>query len=241
MRFIKIFTCFVLLFSMTACAKPTSDDGNDENTNTPTPTIEPAPSVLPAEPDVHNAADDVSKQNVETGFENNVVITPKIYPLKASVYQFINEDSEEFVGIYLDDSVQFLKGGTGIIVFSAPSCPFCNRALPVLKKILSKNGVKAYYVDTDEPFGATTPSNANSIFAEFMTLVEPILVKDENGEPSFEIPEVVAVKDGKIIGHHLSLVDDYVITNKTSQMNEKQIKELEDIYQGLIDSVIIPS
>ena len=47
------------------------------------------------------------------------------------------------------------------------------------------------------------------------------------------VPEVVAIKDGEIVGHHLSLVDSFD-GSKQNEMNEDQKSELQNIYVELI-------
>ena len=54
------------------------------------------------------------------------------------------------------------------------------------------------------------------------------------------MPEVVAVKDGKIVGHHLGVVDDFTLdTNNLSeyQVTDDQVKELKNIYLDLFKEI----
>ena len=55
----------------------------------------------------------------------------------------------------------------------------------------------------------------------------------EDGEPVMYVPEVVAIKDGKIVGHHLSLVDSFD-SSVQNEMNEDQKLELINIYLDMI-------
>ena len=48
------------------------------------------------------------------------------------------------------------------------------------------------------------------------------------------VPMVVGIKDGKVVGSHTALVDSFEIKDETSQMNDKQKKELQDIYTDII-------
>lgn len=47
------------------------------------------------------------------------------------------------------------------------------------------------------------------------------------------VPEVVAIKDGKIVDHHLSLVDSFD-SSVQNEMNEDQKLELINIYLDMI-------
>ena len=55
----------------------------------------------------------------------------------------------------------------------------------------------------------------------------------EDGEPVMYVPEVVAIKDGKIVDHHLSLVDSFD-SSVQNEMNEDQKLELINIYLDMI-------
>ena len=51
------------------------------------------------------------------------------------------------------------------------------------------------------------------------------LLENDNGEKTLYVPDVYFVKDGKIIGNHLSTVDSQ--TDPYTPLTEGQIKELE--------------
>lgn len=153
-----------------------------------------------------------------------------------SGYRWMNDPNPAFTEISLQESIRFFtEGGSGILVYSAETCPFCNRAMPVLNTILKEKGVKAYYVDTNMPI-ASDSATSMAIYNELVTHIESIFETNDEGERIFQIPEVIAIKDGQIVGHHLSLVDSFTITDEDAQMNEAEVKELSDIYRGLIDA-----
>ena len=47
---------------------------------------------------------------------------------------------------YPERYVVFQEGGSGIVVYSADSCPWCNRAIPVLNEMLKTVKVASFYV-----------------------------------------------------------------------------------------------
>jgi hypothetical protein len=50
------------------------------------------------------------------------------------------------------------------------------------------------------------------------------------------VPDVIAVKNGKMVSYHVSLVDDYDI-HKDEQLSENQKQELYNIYQQMINQI----
>ena len=48
------------------------------------------------------------------------------------------------------------------------------------------------------------------------------------------VPFVVGIKNGEVVGSHISLVDDFTIESESSQMSDSQKQELQDIYADII-------
>jgi len=154
-----------------------------------------------------------------------------------SGYKWLYDDKPAFSLISLEESIRFFKeGGTGIIVYSADTCPFCNRAVPVLNSVLKEYGIKAYYIDTNTPISSDS-AKSFELYNELCSYIDSIFERDENGEPMFQIPEVIAVKEGKITGHHLSLVESFILTDEEAQLTDGEKDELSSIYRGLIESI----
>ena len=127
----------------------------------------------------------------------------------------------------------FDEKGTGIVVWGYQGCPYCQRALPVLNDAAVESGIDVYYVDlraedianmSDDEWMESYSSLVNNL-ADILTV--------EDGEPVMYVPEVVAIKYGKIVGHHLSLVDSFD-SSVQNEMNEDQKLELINIYLDMI-------
>ena len=153
-----------------------------------------------------------------------------------SGYQWLYDDAPAFSLITLQESIRlFSEKGSGILVYSSDTCPWCNRAIPVLNDVLKEYGLKAYYVDTNMPI-APDAAESKRLYDELCGYIDSIFELDEDGQPTFQIPEVIAVKNGEIVGHHLSLVDSFVMTDNETQMTDGEIEELKTIYRGLIEA-----
>lgn len=127
---------------------------------------------------------------------------------------------------FADGLRMFEEGGTGIVAWGYANCPYCQRALPVLNDAALSESIPVYYVDiyaeevSDDQFNA------------LIDTLSSILI-EEDGEPVMYVPEVVAIKDGEIVGHHLSLVDSFD-GSVQNEMNEDQKSELQNIYVEMI-------
>ena len=125
--------------------------------------------------------------------------------------------------------MKLFKEGTGIVYFGYSTCPWCRNSVPILIDVAKKNKLKViYYYDIHE-------ENLDSIKKELYEILDPYLREKEDGKKDLSVPDVYAIKKGKIKGHHIGTVSSY--KNPTKGMNKKQKKELEDIYDSLIKEV----
>lgn len=165
--------------------------------------------------------------------------------------------SEENVIKYTDvnDILDILKDGTGVIYFGYPECPWCRNAVPVLLNAATSTGLgKVYYYnanaiknikEVDDDGNIIETQKEKEGYRDLLKALDSILDeytltdKDGNtvhtGEKRIYVPLVVFVKDGKIIAHHEGTVDSqedpYVL------INEEQKEELNNIYVENIKKV----
>lgn len=148
-----------------------------------------------------------------------------------SGYTFLQDSSPAFQEITLKESLRmFSEGGTGILYYGKADCGWCTRAVPELNTVAKKYGVTVYYVDVAQE---VTDADYNALLDDIST----IFITDTTGQKSFLVPEVIAVKNGKIVDHHLSLVDEFEMTDDSSQMDDTERKELQNIYKKLMTEI----
>ncbi|MDD6231025.1 MAG: hypothetical protein PUA95_09905, partial [Lactimicrobium massiliense] len=132
------------------------------------------------------------------------------------------------------------------VFYSYETCPWCNRVIPVLDEAAKEAGITVFYVNIySDDFMSKSDTEKSDIIQSLYTCLDPILKKEKDSEtgeekPVMEVPEVVAVKDGKIVGHHLGVVDDFTLdTNNLSeyQVTDDQVKELKNIYLDLFKEI----
>ena len=125
-----------------------------------------------------------------------------------------------------------MKGGTGILFYSYPTCPWCNRAVPVLNEVAKVMGIHVYYVDVYEAelmdaTGKTFSAEGKAVIQSLLSHFDSILKHETNKntgktEPVLYTPEVVAIKKGAIVDHHTSLVSSFNMQNDDSQLTDSK-------------------
>ncbi len=204
-------------------------------------------SVLIAGCGSSSATSSTTETTSETDTEE-VIVNEGIEPITitSSVEMNVEDENPDMSGyewlaytspfqeISFDESIRFMEeGGTGIIFYGAEWCAFCQRAIAVLGEAAYDADVTIYYVSL------TDRSVSLEQLIELCNRLDWIeWTEEEDGtkSPNFQIPEVIAVKDGEVIGHHLSLVDSFTLVDNTSQMDEDQRNELYNIYLDLFAS-----
>ena len=146
-------------------------------------------------------------------------------------YIWLDDQGGVFEEISVDEACRlFEEDGSGILCFGDIGCAYCQRAIPELYKIAYKYCVTVYYI------GVYAPWNTAEDYARLFPIIDSVMVSTPQGKV-LEIPLIIAVKDGEIVGSHLSLVEDYHMESESSQMSWKQKKKLQVIYAELIKAV----
>ncbi len=162
-----------------------------------------------------------------------------------SGYQWLESADPSFVTISLEESERlFSQEGTGVIYYGRTTCPFCQRALPVLDEVLKEYGITAYYVDVGTGYVDNKQevlldsSDGKLVYHALVSYIkDTFTVLDSNGNPSFNIPLVIAVKDGKITGSHMALLNDIVISSEDYELTDYEKDEMRAVYESVIESL----
>ncbi|MBQ9072475.1 MAG: hypothetical protein IJY25_04905 [Bacilli bacterium] len=156
-----------------------------------------------------------------------------------------------------DEILDIIKNKTGIIYFGFPECPWCRNALPVLFDVAKENDIDTiYYLNILNERDSYTVEDGKLVYATDEDgnekkgtegyfkllkaldehLTEYTIVYEEEtyevGEKRLFAPSVVFVKDGDVLGVHVSTVTSQ--TDPYEDLTEEQYNELYDIYEGYI-------
>ncbi|MEG0823589.1 MAG: thioredoxin family protein [Erysipelotrichaceae bacterium] len=148
-----------------------------------------------------------------------------------------------------EEVTKVLDGGTGVIFFSFPTCPWCRNAAPVLAKAADEAGVKEilYYNCLDIRDKKKLGDDGKIITEkegtkEYYTLVEKLkdVLPEYKGlnDPSIKriyFPTIVFVKDGKVVEMLKGTVDSQ--KDASVPMNEEQTAELVKKYKDAFKKI----
>ena len=164
---------------------------------------------------------------------NLVYVDQKESDLKS--YTFLADDNPAFKEITFESSIKFFtEGYSGILYYGKVGCPWCERAVPILNAIAKDNNISIYYIDANKGMGETKREREEN-YANLSKYISDSFQEDSNGKKGMFVPDVIAVKNGKMVAYHVSLVDDYDI-HKNDQLSESQKQELYNIYQQMINA-----
>jgi predicted bacteriocin transport accessory protein len=148
-----------------------------------------------------------------------------------SGYTWLQDSDPAYAEITLKESIRmFTEKGTGVLYYGKVGCPWCQRAVPIMDEAAKEAGLTIYYVDVAQPV-------EKADYESLVTYISSIFEKDSEGNPMFQVPEVIAVKDGQIVGHHLSLVESFTLANENDQMNDDQKQELLNTYLDMFKAL----
>lgn len=152
-----------------------------------------------------------------------------------------------------EDSVKFLKEGTGVIYFGFPQCPWCRSLVPYLEEIGKEYGIKEiYYLNISdirdsykiEDKKVVVDKKGTDSYYELLTILDKYLTKftisDEKGKKydtgvkRLYAPTTVVVKNGKIVGFNEGTVPSQ---EKFVALTDSEIKELKDKLSDMFSQV----
>ena len=153
-----------------------------------------------------------------------------------SYTRLTDQERSAFEPVAFDEALKlFDEGGTGMVVYSADWCPYCQRALPVLADVALEENVPVYYVSFSD--GSVTADQIDTL-SRHLDWIEFAAADDgKEHAASFQIPSVIAVKNGEAVGHHISLFDDLSIQSSDFELNDDQKAQLKDIYKGMFETL----
>lgn len=126
--------------------------------------------------------------------------------LFAAEYSGVTKDNN-FIIKTPTEVVKILEGGTGLIYFGFPECPWCQAYVNYLDEVAREEKLdKMYYVNIRE-----IRTNNTEEYQRMTELLKDYLGKGEDGNPRIFVPAIVAVDGGKIIGF-----------DSTSSMNTRE-------------------
>lgn len=155
-------------------------------------------------------------------------------------YTQVTEDNL-FVYRNLDEIINILEKGTGVVYLGFPECPWCQAYVPILNEVAKEVGTdKIFYFNILEE-----RRNNTEKYQKIVSLLDGYLLNDEEGKPRVFVPDITVVKNGEIIMHdnETSVVTDadgtpeqYWTNDKKNALKNKLKSALEIILTGACES-----
>lgn len=133
-------------------------------------------------------------------------------------YKQVDEDNV-FVYRNIDEIINILKNGTGVVYLGFPECPWCQSYVAQLNKVAKISGIeKIYYFNILED-----RKNNTKKYQEIVSILKDNLLSDAEGNKKVFVPDVTYVVNGEIIAHdnETSVITDS-ITPEEYWTEEKQ-------------------
>lgn len=139
-------------------------------------------------------------------------------------YTKIDQDNI-FVYRDLEDIIDILKHGTGIVYLGFPECPWCQAYVPYLNEVAKKQGFDTiYYYNIKEDREKNTKA-----YQEVVSILDEHLDYNNEGKKRVFVPDVTFVQEGKIVGHdnETSMISDEDMTPEKywTKENVKKLKQ----------------
>ncbi len=152
-----------------------------------------------------------------------------------SEYETMKEADHVFKEASFKQAIDMLKDEkfTGILYFGYPACPWCEEAVPIMNEVAKKHNLPIYYVNKKSQDNIDHPEwekEATKLLDEAYGLD-----KDDDDNPRIYVPEVVVVKEGEVISHHMGTIESHDATER--KMSEDEIRVLKKIYDNMFITI----
>lgn len=131
-----------------------------------------------------------------------------------------------FVYRNIDEIINILEKGTGIVYLGFPECKWCQRYTKYLNEVAMDMGIsKIYYYNIREDRKLNTEN-----YQKIVSILENYLQNDEEGNKRIYVPSVIALKKGEIVGFDdetawdtkgFETPDEYWNTDEVNDLKEK--------------------
>lgn len=139
-------------------------------------------------------------------------------------------DDNRFVYVSPSEIKQIFEHGSGLVFLGFKECPWCQKLAPMIDEAVKAEGLtKVYYMDIRQ-----ARANNDVTYQMLVEKLKDYLAKDGSGNPRIFVPDVTALRDGKIVGRFLpeTSIDDKGLTPGeywTTERRADAIKQLREI------------
>ena len=145
----------------------------------------------------------------------------------------VGEDNV-FVYKNIDEIINILKYGTGVVYLGFPECPWCQAYVKYLNETAKDANIeKIYYFNILED-----RKNNTEKYQEIVSILGDNLQRDDEGNLKVFVPNVSFVVNGKIIGNdYETSLDTKGFEKPSDYWTEEEVSELENTLNGYMKEV----
>ena len=149
----------------------------------------------------------------------------------AEEYTLVDKDNR-FVYTEIDEIINILEEGTGIVYLGFPECKWCQQYVVYLNKVAKDRGIsKIYYYNIREDREKNTED-----YQKIVSLLEEYLEEDEDGNPRVYVPAVTFMSNGKILGFDdETAYDTKGYDDPSEYWTDKKVENLKDRLNSYLD------
>lgn len=138
-------------------------------------------------------------------------------------YTLVDKDNV-FVYSNIDEIANMIENGTGIIFIAYPECPWCQRYAMYLNEVAKENNIKEiYYLNIKHDRQINS-----SKYSKIVRLLENYLYSDDTGKAKIFVPDLIFVKNGKIIANDNETAITMASMDIETYWTEEVIMEFKD-------------
>ncbi len=138
-------------------------------------------------------------------------------------------DDNRFVVSTPDEVLKAFENGDGLIFLGFKECPWCQKLAPIVDEAAkAENLDKIYYLDIK-----AARENNDATYQKIIEKLKDHLRKDEQGNPRVYVPDVTAVRGGRLVGHFLQETTDggETLTPDSYWTSERRAGAVEQLRQ----------
>ena len=167
--------------------------------------------------------------------EENVETTPTDAEKFAEEYSSMPDDNV-FTYATVDEIIDVLDGGSGIVYLGFPECQWCEAYVPYLNEVAKDVGISEilYYNIREDR------SNNSENYQRIVELLAGYLTNDEEGNPRIYVPAVIFVNNGTIVGFDdETSLDTGGFTNPDDYWTEEEVNDLKSRLTSYMQSCTV--
>lgn len=136
-----------------------------------------------------------------------------------------------FVYREIDEIINILENGTGIVYLGFPECPWCQRYVKYLNEVAKDMAIeKIYYYNIRED-----RKNNTDNYLKIVSILQEYLQYDEEGNKRIYVPSIITLKKGEIVGFDdETALDTKGLLTPAEYWTDEEIKDLKEKLETMI-------